>query len=87
MEIFLHLEMSTVFRRLQCCIRRYNVLQRVQRLKVGVYVPLRLREKAAASSLPVSDVITAGEVEMLQALEVRRRLGNPTVSDARTVAE
>lgn len=36
---------------------------------------------------PVSHVVTAGEVEVLQPAEVRRSLGHPAVGDSRAVAE
>lgn len=36
---------------------------------------------------PVSHVVTAGEVEVLQPVEVRRSLGHPAVADSRAVAE
>lgn len=38
-------------------------------------------------SSPVCDVITAGEVEMLEPSKVRSSLGNAAVADARTVAQ
>lgn len=38
-------------------------------------------------NLPVSHVVTTGEVEVLQSVEVRRSLGNPAVTDSRAVAQ
>lgn len=81
----MHLETSSVFSRLQCCIRMYNVLQERQIQSPGTSTACYGGE--AARHLPVSDVTTAGEVEMLQALEVGRGLGQPPVGDARTMAE
>lgn len=84
METFLHLETSTVFRRLQCCIRSCRDL----RGRGGVK---RLLWNAGAHEdarhPPVGDVTAAGQVEVLQPLQVRRRLSHATVGDARTVAE
>lgn len=38
-------------------------------------------------NLPISHIVTTGEVEVLQSVEVRHSLGDPTVADSRAVAE
>lgn len=48
---------------------------------------LGLQTYGAARHSPVSDVIAAGEVEVLQPVQVRRGLCHAAVTDARAVAE
>lgn len=80
--MFLHLEMSSVRRRLQCCSSRNNDLKGVKGQTEHRAVGF-----ARAGDSPVGNIIATGEVEVLQPVEVRRRLGDPAVSDSLAVAE
>lgn len=92
MDMLLQREMSRVCRRLQCCTSRNKDLRghkkrsRIQDFKrtSGGYGYSR---RGAARHSPVGDVITTGEVEVLQPVQVRCSLCHSAVTDARAVAE
>lgn len=87
--MFLQLETSRVLRRLQCRASRNKDLCGFMVKSLGTYLWLHMRCAVCGVGCrsPVSDVITTGEVEMLQSLQVRGGLCHPTVADARAVAE
>lgn len=84
--IFLHLEISRVRRRLQCWSSVNNDLERGSKVRRGIAAASGVRGGRVWNS-PVAHVVTAGEVEVLQPAEMRRRLGDPTVADSRAAAE
>lgn len=82
--MLLHLETSSVRRRLQCCSSRNRDLEGPgsKGQTEGA-----LSFWATRGDSPVGHVVTTGEVEVLQPVEVRRRLGDPAVADPGAVAE
>lgn len=90
-EMFLHLEMSSVRRRLQCCASRDKDLKKVHKVQRSTSLRTERKKKSRGASgsrrSPVADVVAAGKVQVLQSVEVRRCLCQAAVTDPRTVAE
>lgn len=79
--------MSSVLRRLQCRARRNSDLRGLKVRELGIYPWLHITVWRAVWHSRVSDVITGGEVEMLQSVEVLCCLRHTTIADSLAVAE
>lgn len=88
--MFLHLEMSSVRRRLQCWTRRNKDLEGLKDQEIREAIFLRGHKYSSHGVIccsPVSDVITTREVKMLESEEIRCSLCNPMVADSWAVVE